>query len=216
MLTDFATSLDALLAGVSFLTIFVDAVTVTHLLAMAVALGSVVANDLAMLRYTTRPVDWGVLDTLFGAHRLISRALIVLWVSGLLLIVLRTDLQADSVTPKLIAKLITVTLLTLTAVLMGRVALPLLARSMGHALLDIPFLRKIVLAACAGLSTGGWLAALLLGGTSFLREADLGPVLALTFAVQGAALVLTVIAAVAAHVWRRSTYRPDPVYFPGE
>ena len=49
------------------------------------------------------------------AHRLIMASLVVFWLSGLSLLALKTELEIARLTPKLVAKLGTVAMLTLTA-----------------------------------------------------------------------------------------------------
>jgi hypothetical protein len=148
-----------------------NAVVVLHLLAMAVGLGTVVSTDLTVLARLRRPLSQDDAAALHRAHRTILCALGGLWVSGLVLVAARTGFDPGAMSPKLWAKLATVTLLTLVAWTMSRWALPVVASAVGRPIASLPRRPRLLLGLCAGLSAGAWSLALVLGGATMLKAA---------------------------------------------
>lgn len=151
--------------------LFVDALTVAHLAAMATGFGTVVFADCTMISRVATTVDTAQVAVLRRAHLVISAALLVMWLTGLSLLTLRTGLAFEELTPKLLTKLAVVSLLTLTAVTMARYALPRVASRVGRRLLDAPLPEKLGLAACSGMSATCWTMAVVLGGAETLKSA---------------------------------------------
>jgi len=201
MMFDISTHLSNLVAEVPVATLEKDTVTVVHLVAMAVALGSVLTHDFMVLRHARRPVMHELIRSLHNVHRLIAWTLLALWISGVALIGFKTGFVWSEFSPKLITKVLTVSVLTVTAFVMGRVGLPLMEESVGMPLLSIPFKRKLALAACGGMSFGGWMTAVTLGGAAFLKTAAMGPVLSLAVVMQMGSLAAALTVAVAGHVF---------------
>lgn len=161
-----------------------DLLVLSHLMALAVGLGTVLLTDLHILRRAFRPLQDD--DTLLinRAHKIITVALWGLWITGLGLFYLKTNGDLTAASPKLWAKLTTVILLTVTAMAMARVAVPVINTLVGQRLIDLGLGKKLMLASFAAMSAAGWLTALLLGGAEFTRSADytaLGVILAGSF-----------------------------------
>ena len=194
-----------LFAGVPTSVVSKDAATVVHLVAMAVALGSVLTHDVMVMRYAKRPISGHLIGSLLSVHHVITGSLIVLWLSGLVLIGHKTGFVWAEFSPKLIAKVSIVTMLTITAVVMKIVAMPRMMENVGLPLLSIPFQTKLVLAACAGMSFGGWMTAVVLGGMSFLKTAAADQVITMVLLIQGGALFGALMAAVAGHMFMIAT-----------
>ena len=128
-----------------------------HVLAFALALGCVLREDAKLL--SPQPLDP---QALRAAARLVRFALIILWASGIALIVLDTNAVFSRVAqqPKLLAKLSVVGILSLNGVALHLIAFPAL-------LGDRVRVRNAaaVAAALGAVSAASWLAATLLGIT---------------------------------------------------
>lgn len=151
--------------------ILVDLVRLSHLAAMAVGFGTMIATDLNMLRRATDVITAEQLRTLHMTHHLMLAAIALAWISGLILVVIRTGLDPAAFSPKLIMKLLVVTVLSITALLVQRLAMPAMHRLCGKSLLEAEFDDKIRMALCGGLSVASWSTALLLGASAFTKTA---------------------------------------------
>lgn len=147
-------------------TILVDLVRYGHLLAVAVGLGAAAMADYAAFTGLRRKVSDEFLSILHAAHKMIWPALIAMWVTGIVLIGIRTGFQLQAFSPKLFAKLFVVTALTVNAVMIGRHGMALIARQGGLKALTA---KEMQLAAImGGVSSASWLFALALGSSRFL------------------------------------------------
>ena len=106
------------------LTMLNDAARATHLLGLALGFGVAILADLCAARSLFRPLDYRELETLHQYHRTVALGLALFWASGLVLLWLRTGFQPENFSPKLMTKLGVVSLLTVNAVLIGRIGLP--------------------------------------------------------------------------------------------
>lgn len=149
-----------------------QALLYVHLFAFAIAIAQVIRLDLAWLR--TRDLGTSGFD---AAVRIIMVSLAVLWVTGLALIGLSVgfDRQALAERPKLVAKLIVVSVLTVNGIALHALALPRLDRG-----------RPLLAWTLGAVSSVSWTAAALIGAARHVA-----PVLTLTdyLAVYGTALV---------------------------
>ncbi len=150
-------------------TILVDLVRYGHLLAVAVGLGAAAMADYAAFTGLRRRVSDDFLSILHVAHKMIWPALIAMWVTGVLLIGIRTGFQLSAFSPKLFAKLFVVSALTLNAVMIGRHGLALIAREGGLKALSHDEMR--LASVMGGVSSASWLFALALGSSRFLAAA---------------------------------------------
>lgn len=127
----------------------------THLVAVAVAVGLVFWQDIALLR--SRHID----PAQFRLTSVrVTQALIVLWITGLVIIDLDTgfDLAVLSEKPKILAKLTVVVLLSLNGWVLHRIAFPALAGTRKNST------RTATLVAVIGaISAVSWLYAIFLG-----------------------------------------------------
>jgi hypothetical protein len=151
--------------------LFSDIVRFGHLLAVAVGLGAAVMADLVLLGRITGRIDAETVRNLVRAHRVIGVALLAMWCSGAILIWLRTGFDPAQVSPKLLSKLVVVTLLTTNAMVIGRLALPLIESYAGRSLMWLPTPDKMLLAAIASVSSISWLLALAFGASKILAAA---------------------------------------------
>lgn len=151
------------------LTTINDAARAVHLLGLALGFGVAIMADLKAARMLVRPLDSDEIDTLHAYHRTVALGLALFWASGLVLIWLRTGFQPENFSPKLLAKLGIVTLLTVNAIMIGRIGLRAMDDWFGLRFGAIPFADRARLAALAGLSGAGWISALVLGVFSKLK-----------------------------------------------
>ncbi len=126
-----------------------------HVLAFALALGCVLREDAKLIFSRSHDAQ-----ALRSAARLVRFALIILWASGLALLVVETGAALHRVAdnPKLLAKLTVVAVLTLNGVALHLAAFPCLLgdRRPSHSSSNIA-------AVLGAVSTASWLAATLLG-----------------------------------------------------
>ena len=176
-----------------------DLVRLAHLGAMAVGLGTMVSTDIMTLRRVERRVSDEYCRAVESAHRIMMPAIIAAWATGIVLIGLRTGFDPGAFTPKLLAKLTVVSLLTITAVVVKWQVMPILARAKGATLMEVPLTDKLVLALCAAMSISGWSLALLLGASVTFKTAGSATLIALLGSVYAVALITAVYAAFVLH-----------------
>lgn len=154
------------------LTMVNDAARAVHLLGLALGFGVAIMADLSAARVLFRPLDLREIETLERYHRTVALGLALFWASGLVLLYLRTGISPENFSPKLMTKLGVVTLLTINAVLIGRIGLVTLRDWYGARFGAIPFAERTRLAALAGMSGAGWISALALGVFSKLKTVE--------------------------------------------
>ena len=179
-----------------------DAATLVHLVALSVAVATVLGLEWRIMRAARRAVTVHDTSALDRGHRRILAALAALWASGAVLAWIATGGDPGAASPKLAAKAVTVVLLTATALAMGRYALPTIAAHMGAPLLALGLATKLRLATLGALSGAGWITALVIGASGSLVSAP-APVLAgVVAATYSGAIVLAWTLALATHVPR--------------
>ena len=182
-----------------------DIATVVHLVALSVAIATVLELDWRIMRSACRALTVHDTSAFNRGHRRILAALAALWASGAVLVWIATGGDPSAASPKLAAKAVTVVLLTATALAMGRYALPTIAAHTGAPLLALGLATKLRLATLGALSGAGWATALVIGGSDSLASAP-APVLAsVVAATHSGALVLAWALALATHMqWQRA------------
>lgn len=151
------------------LTLLNDAARATHLVGLALGFGVAILADLCAARSLFRPLDDRDFDTLHQYHRTVALGLALFWASGLILLWLRTGFEPANFSPKLMAKLGVVSLLTVNAILIGRIGLPTMRAWYGFRYGSLPLAHRLRLAALAGMSGAGWISALALGVFSAMK-----------------------------------------------
>ena len=99
---------------------WIDLIRFGHIAGLALGLGLAIYADHRFLRTLTRPLRREDVDLLSTIHGHVVTALSVLWLTGIMLLYVRTGFQAENVTPKLVFKVLIVSVLTVNAVLIGR------------------------------------------------------------------------------------------------
>ena len=182
-----------------------DIATLVHLVALSVAIATVLELDWRIMRSARRALTVHDTSAFNRGHHRILAALAALWASGAVLAWIATGGDPSAASPKLAAKAVTVVLLTATALAMGRYALPTIAAHTGAPLLALGLATKLRLATLGALSGAGWATALVIGGSDSLAPAP-APVLAsVVAATHSGALVLAWALALATHMqWQRA------------
>ena len=129
-----------------------DAATLVHLVALSVAIATVLELDWRIMRSARRALTVHDASALDRGHRRILAALAALWASGAVLAWIATGGDPSAASPKLAAKAVTVVLLTATALAMGRYVLPTIAAHTGAPLLALGLATKLRLATLGGLT----------------------------------------------------------------
>ncbi|MCG6902817.1 MAG: hypothetical protein LJE68_09065 [Rhodobacter sp.] len=149
-----------------------DIVRYAHLLAIALGLGASIMADLQILGRVDQRITQDLIKRLKHYHTLVWVGLFAMWATGMAMIYLRTGFEVANFSPKLFSKLAIVSMLTLNAILIGRIAMPMLERSLGLRLVDLPLRRKLSGAWVASVSSASWLLALALGESKVLAASD--------------------------------------------
>ncbi|MFC5522168.1 hypothetical protein [Polaromonas jejuensis] len=141
------------------------AIVYIHLIACCVAIGLVLTSDIAMVKQllqgdSNEPVDHKHLDSL---QKTVSRALAVLWVTGVTFIV--WDVSAKGwgymANPKIQAKIGLVVLLTINGVLLHKTVLPLMQKA--GSLLKLTFNQRLLALFAGSVSGVTWFYAAFIG-----------------------------------------------------
>lgn len=152
--------------------IFLDLIRGIHLLSFALGMGPAIYFDLRSLSRIALPFHPTDFAELHRIHKLVSLACLGLWISGMTLIWWRTNFVPAAFSPKLLAKLAVVTVLTVNAIYLSRCVMPSLANWTGSRLIDIPVRLLLPMTLCAGLSLSCWTLALALGSSAVLKTSD--------------------------------------------
>jgi hypothetical protein len=141
------------------------AVVYLHLIACCVAIGLVLTSDIDMVKRLFRADPAEKLDSnhLEGLQKVVSRALIALWITGAGIIALDTSLKGLEYfgNPKLQAKIAIVCLLTLNGFVLHKYVLPLMLKA--GSLLKLSFNQRLVAIFAGALSGVSWFYAAMLG-----------------------------------------------------
>ncbi len=148
--------------------IFIDVARYAHILAVAVGFGAAFLTDLHVLSRLGNPIDQGFITALHAFHTVIWRSVFAMWITGLIMIYIRTGFEPANFSPKLIAKLLTVGILTINAQVIAKVVMPLIEDNRGQSLMWLPLGSKLWLAAIGAVSTSSWMMALAMGSSKVL------------------------------------------------
>ena len=162
-----------------------------HLLLCVFALHEVLVGDWRVLRRRLTGVDVQAL------HRRVSWLLVGLWVTGLSVIAIDIDCDVVQLAarPKIVAKLVTVLVLSLNGWLLQQWCFPRLTR-----LESIGAIEMTLVMLAGAVSTASWLMAAFFGVARPLKDLPLAQLMQ----IYGAALAAAaLVAGLLGHVWRR-------------
>lgn len=141
-----------------------------HLLAIMFCLLLAAFADLKAAKMLVKPLNPWDVALLEKYHLLLSAGLVVLWASGLYLVLDVTDANLASISPKLYTKLAVVSILTLNAMVIGNFALPMMKQFESHRLGDIPLGERCYMCIMSAVSTMSWMSALALGAIGAFKH----------------------------------------------
>ena len=148
--------------------VFIDAARYAHILAVAIGFGAAFLADYHIISRIGRPIDDDLTTTLHLCHSVIWKMVFAMWVTGLVLIQIRTSFLSANFTPKLICKVLTVAILTGNALLISKIAVPLVEKNRGRSLMWLPLGQKLRLAGIGAVSSASWMLALAMGSSKVL------------------------------------------------
>ncbi|MEM8650973.1 MAG: hypothetical protein AAGF54_10615 [Pseudomonadota bacterium] len=184
--------------------VLTDITRFTHFVGFAIGIGAGCFADWSIIKKLGSEITTCDLNNLETVHKLVWAGLGLLWVSGLGLIYIRTGMELSNFTPKLVMKLFVVSLLTLNAVLLGRFAMPILARNVNKAYLSFSLEDKTILCVLGAVSICSWMCGLILGIFAALKMASFAFLFPLFIGLYSAALVGAVGFTIAMHIiWER-------------
>ncbi len=149
-----------------------DFVRNVHLATLAICAWFVISADLTAAKSSFHPLSDHDFKRLHRNHKFLAWGLIVFWLSGAYLIWLGTAFDPSQFSPKLMAKITVVTVLTLNAVIIGRLVLPYIERNRTVTFGELPIEVRLRLALCASVSSASWISAFCLGAMPHLKTAD--------------------------------------------
>ena len=134
-----------------------------HLLAACVAVGILLIQDLALAKSKGNPLSATAIRDLTKSAEIMFIALVVLWISGLSLVLLGylENPQQYLMNPKLWAKFTVVSVLTLNGIALHYFSFPRVTSRRG--LLGLPTFEQILVTLTGALSSVSWLFACYLG-----------------------------------------------------
>jgi hypothetical protein len=142
-----------------------------HIAVLASSFLLVVTADFTASKSTLRNLGPDDFKRLHRNHNALTWALLLFWLTGAFLIWAGTQFDVSQFTPKLIAKLIVVSILTVNAWVIGRVLLPFMEANSNATFGDFPFADRLRLTLCGAASSASWLSAFCLGALQHLRTA---------------------------------------------
>lgn len=148
--------------------IYIDLARFAHIITVAVGFGAAFLTDMHAVTRLGGTIDKSFLSMLRNFHVTITFSVVAMWITGLLMVFIRTGFDVSQFSPKLISKLVIVSILSLNAIIIGKFIMPILEESVGQSLLWLPFRTQLMLAGAGAISTSSWLLALLLGSSKVL------------------------------------------------
>ncbi|MCF6233911.1 MAG: hypothetical protein L3J36_12570 [Rhodobacteraceae bacterium] len=150
-------------------TLLLDTVRAGHLVGLALGFGPAICADVLVAKSFFRPIRQRDVDLLKWLHMIVFAGVALLWITGLILLQIRTGFDLANFSPKLMTKVFVVVLLTGNAMAIGIYALPRFNDHVGvqFGKIDPPTLINLTL--MAGVSMSCWLSALALGVFSQLK-----------------------------------------------
>lgn len=141
-----------------------------HFIGLALGLGLAFYADFRVLRNFGAPLSRRESDFIHMIHGPLVFAVLVLWASGLGILVLKTGLDPALISAKLCAKLIVVTILTANAWALAKYVLPVLDSAVGKPIWRLPTERFAQVMVFGAISATSWTLALCLGVFSIAKQ----------------------------------------------
>lgn len=185
-----------------------------HILALALGLGSALLADWIVLRKLAfGPVSQKAAQQLIDLSHAVCAGLVLIWITGALLVTDNAlDAPASIMNQKLWAKLAIVSALTMNAVLLHRIVMPMVKRRVGQPLFETAFDRLPMVSTLLGaVSVVSWLFSAYLGVARELNgRANLVPILV---SYLGALLLTWVLAVILMYLLQQRRISPERFLF---
>lgn len=156
--------------------VVMDIIRGLHIVALAAGFGTGLYLDYRTASNLNKRISQSEVDQLVSIHRFVSLSFVALWISGLASFWFVSQFQLDLVSPKLWVKLGIVIIMTLNAIFIGRFVIPIMSRSVGSRLIDLPQNLKFLVFLIGATSHFCWLGALALATSRVLRVASFGEI----------------------------------------
>lgn len=166
--------------------IYIDIIRVIHLISVALGMGTAMYLDLKSLSRYHVSCTLSQIQDLKYIHKVVSIALVNLWLTGLMLIYIRTSGDLNNFSPKLYTKVLIVVLLTINSTLIHKYVILVLEKTKGKAISKLNLKEKIPILFIASTSAFCWFSALSLGASSVLKTLDwdiLAPLFSIIFII---------------------------------
>lgn len=190
----------------------IDGVRALHFIGLAAGFGIALFADVIALKCLLLPIQRTDARLLVFIHKVLIAALVLLWISGIGLLQLRTNLNLAEFSPKLITKLAVVTLLTANAWIIYAVAIPTYARHLGWRFTEMDIGDRIKLAVIAAVSLSCWLSALALGVFTQMKTMDALQLQSIFISLYLVALIAALVLAVYAPRLSRLSIRAGSAF----
>ncbi len=158
----------------------IDILRAGHLAFFAAGMGTALYFDFQKLKTFSHPLNHDDIERLEKLHVWISSAFLSLWLTGLMLIYVRTGFDIATFSPKLWLKLGVMTFMLLVSSLIGAIVIPSLKAHMGQPLITMSRGRMMLLTQIGVFSMFGWSSGLLLGSSVVLKTATWDVLLPIT------------------------------------
>lgn len=180
--------------------VYIDIARYAHILAVAIGFGAAFLTDMYALARLGQLIDQSFISSLRTYHTTIWFSVIAMWITGVIMIYIRTGFDLNNFSPKLFSKILIVAILTLNAKVISKMIMPLIEGSRGQSLFWLPLRTKIFLAAVGAISTSSWMLALAMGSSKVLAASGWMVFGILLPIVYGGALVLAAAAMSLLHI----------------
>lgn len=151
--------------------ILLDALRAAHLTLFAAGMGTCLFHDFLTFRSMADPITKSEIASIETLHNWIRFAFAGLWVTGLILVYVRTSFDLTNFSPKLWTKLGLMAVMSLNALMVGIYILPMLRRNLGKCMLDITPRDLRTATQIAMVSMFGWTSGMILGSSTYLKTA---------------------------------------------
>jgi hypothetical protein len=159
-----------------FPNIGIDLLRAVHLVSFAAGMGTGLYFDFIKFKTLDTPLAHLDIQNLASLHIWIYAAFSCLWLTGIVLIYVRTSFDLSSFSPKLWIKIGIMFLMVLNSRLIGSVVIPILRENIGRSLSSLPISKLLGVTQIGVISMYCWTSGLLLGSSVVLKTAPWGVV----------------------------------------
>lgn len=150
-----------------------DALRLVHLSAVFFVIGGIFHAHMTTLRSLSELLSLKKISDLKVLHSRIWLALVVLWISGALMIILSVGTVFSAIPDKVLIKISVVFVLTINALFIGSFLIPFLESRVGCSLIGLSLRDKMKLLPFVALSMAGWSVAIMIGSMDVFKYIDI-------------------------------------------